>query len=310
MPFDTSSLDSIAHATTAAWQSVDPWFAWENLKSFANSAFSTPLVGALAGAYFGARSAQRVAERGKVRDELTKEIRNVNAAIALSFGIANSMLALKKQHVAALKNDYDTERQRHEDYLAKRKTGQIQGNSPFVLKADFKTMPAVTHPLPVLQDIVFGRLSAVGRPLNLVASLGEVVENLNTSIAQRNELIEMFKTGRFPPGASIADMYLALPYGGGHVNQQYPDLVNAISSYTEHAIFFTHLLCKDLREYGSEVAETFKKRFKYSTPRVTEVDFKQVEASGQLPSADEYKTWFTAFQKLPKPTRKWWQRAA
>ena len=117
MPFDTSSLDSIAHATTAAWQSVDPWFAWENLKSFANSAFSTSLVGALAGAYFGARSAQRVAERGKVRDELTKEIRNVNAAIALSFGIANSMLALKKQHVAALKNDYDTERQRHEDYL-------------------------------------------------------------------------------------------------------------------------------------------------------------------------------------------------
>jgi hypothetical protein len=171
-------------------------------------------------------------------------------------------------------------------------------------------MPAVSQPLPVLQDIVFGRLSTVGRPLNLVASLGEVVENLNATIAQRNELIEMFKASKFPPGASIADMYLALPYGGGHVNQQYPDLVDAISSYTDNAIFFSHLLCKDLREYGIEVAATFKKSFKDPAPRVTEVDFKQAEAGGMMPRSDEYETWFTAFQKLPKSTRKWWQRAA
>lgn len=310
MTFDTSSLELIARSAATVWQPVEPWFAWENLKSFGNSAFTTSLVGALAGAYFGARSAQRVAERGKLREELTSEIRKVNAALALSFGIVNSMLTLKKQHVAALKSAYDAERLRHEDYVAKRKTGQIQGDAPFVLKADFRTMPAVTQPLPVLQDIVFGRLSAVGRPLNLVASLGEVVENLNTAITQRNELIEMFKAGKLPPGANIPDMYLALPYGGGHVNQQYPDLVGAISSYTDNAIFFTHLLCNDLREYGNEVAATFKKSFKDPAPRVTEVDFKQAEADGMLPNADEYKTWFTAFQKLPKPPRKWWQHGA
>ncbi len=171
-------------------------------------------------------------------------------------------------------------------------------------------MPAVSQPLPVLKDIVFGRLSTVGRPLNLVSSIGEVVENLNTTISQRNELIEMFKAGKYPPGANIEDMYLALPYGGGHVNQQYPDLVGAISSYTDDAIFLSHLLCKDLREYGNEVAATFKKSFKHPVPRVTEVDFKQAEAGGMLPNADKYKTWFTAFQRLPKPSRKWWQRAA
>ena len=59
MLFDTASLDSIASATTVALLSVEKWFVWENLKSFGNSAFTTSLVGALAGAYFGARSAQR-----------------------------------------------------------------------------------------------------------------------------------------------------------------------------------------------------------------------------------------------------------
>jgi hypothetical protein len=117
MTYDTPSFDSVGCTIAVMWQSVEPWFSWENLKSLGNSAFTTSLLGALAGAWFGARSAQRVAERGKLREELTKEIRNVNAANALSFGIVNSMLALKKQHVAALKSDYDTERQRHADYL-------------------------------------------------------------------------------------------------------------------------------------------------------------------------------------------------
>jgi hypothetical protein len=310
MSLDIPALDSVARAIFTAWQSVASCFTWENLKYFGNSAFTTSLVGALAGAYFGARSAQLVAERGKLRDELTKEIRNVNATIALSFGIANSMLALKKQHVAVLKRDYDTECQRHRDYSEKRKTGQIQGNEPFVLNPEFRTMPSASQPLPVLQDIVFGRLSTVGRPFHLVASLGQVLENLNAALAQHNELIEMFKDGKFPPGANISCMYLALPYGDGHVNRQYQGLVEAISSYTDNAIFFSVQLCKDLHEYGDEVAKTFKKSFKHSVPRVAEVDFKQAEADAMMPNSDDYKGWLAAFQKLPKPPRKWWQRAA
>ena len=73
------------------------------------------------------------AERSKVRDDLVKEIRNVNAATALSFGIVNGMLELKKQHVAQLKSSHNDDLQRHQEYMAKRETGEIQGNAPYAL---------------------------------------------------------------------------------------------------------------------------------------------------------------------------------
>lgn len=133
MPTEVSYFDSAANATTTAWQWFEPWLYWETLKSFGNSAFTTSLVGALAGAYFGARFGQRVAERSKVRDDLVKEIRNVHAATALSFGIVNGMLELKKQHVAQLKSSHNDDLQRHQEYMAKRETGEIQGNAPYAL---------------------------------------------------------------------------------------------------------------------------------------------------------------------------------
>ena len=310
MPTEVSYFDSAANATTTAWQWLEPWLYWETLKSFGNSTFTTSLVGALAGAYFGARSAQRVAERSKVRDDLVKEIRNVNAATALSFGIVNGMLELKKQHVAQLKSSHNHDLQRHQEYMAKRESGEIQGNAPYALKIDFRKLPMVNQPISLLRDIVFGRLSTSGRALNLVASLEGALDSLNTSIAQRNHLIKMFEAGEFPPGADLPAMYLSLPYNGGHVNQQYADIVGATASYTDDAIFFSCLLCKDIQEYGNGVAATFRTSLKKTPPRVFEVDFKQAEEGGLLPKDDEYKTWFTAFQKLPTPKRRWWQRAA
>src|SRR5690349_16473622 len=94
-------------AATAILNWIEPWIDWESLKAFANSAFTTSLVGALAGAFAGARAAQVIAERSKLRDEISKQIRDTNAAMVVSFTIANSVLALKKQHVAELKTSYD-----------------------------------------------------------------------------------------------------------------------------------------------------------------------------------------------------------
>lgn len=76
---------------------------WEKTLSIANSNFTAALAGALAGAL----TAQRIAERGKARDELLKELHSVNSATALSASCASLAGALKKQHINRLKNAYE-----------------------------------------------------------------------------------------------------------------------------------------------------------------------------------------------------------
>lgn len=288
---------------------LTPLISWEAINSFCNSTFTTSLVGALAGAFAGAVAAQNVADKSKRRDELIKEIRNTNTAIALTFSIFNLMFAIKKQCVAALKINYDEEKDRYLNYHAKLNNGQHQNLEPYALKFDLRGMSVTSPPTKVLQDIVFTALSSIGRPVNLVAALEEAVGNLNISITKRNELIALFRTEQFPEGADFEHMYLGVPYRDGHINQEYGDIVAAIASYTDDAIFFSRLLCQDLREHGLKISSNFERLTKDRSPRITEVDFKLDRYDELLPAEEQYATWFTAFKPVqePKPSR-WWKR--
>lgn len=304
----TSPLEPVNAAITWAWSALSPWMTWDSVKAFSNSAFTTSLIGALSGAFAGAAAAQRVAERSKLRDELTKEIRNTNAAITLAFSAVNGVLAIKKQHVRELKATYDAECARHADYVAKRSVGLIQGNAPYELNADFRSMPLMSPPVETVQEIVFGRLSASGRPLSAVAALAEAIKSLNTAITKRNELIDLFKHHRFPPGADLPALYLGIPYAEGQRNQEYGDTVTAIALHTDDAIFFGHLLCRDLREHGLKVVERNKATLKGLPLRVTDVDFKLAREGNLLPAESNYPTWFTAFQPAPElEPKRWWR---
>jgi bifunctional pyridoxal-dependent enzyme with beta-cystathionase and maltose regulon repressor activities len=93
------------------------------VKKFFNSNFITSLVGALAGAGAGALAAQHIVERSKLRDELLREMRNTNAAIALAFSVTNTFLALKHQHIKALKENFDKQLAELEDFKQNRQEG-------------------------------------------------------------------------------------------------------------------------------------------------------------------------------------------
>lgn len=289
---------------------IEPWFYWEDVLALANSAFATSLVGALAGAFAGAYMAQRIAERGKQREELLRELRCVNAAIALTSEIVNTLLALKTPHVSSINAAYQAERARHKEYMAKRATGQIQGNMPFPLQVDFRYTPTISTPVEMLQDLVFGKISATGRPLHLAASLPEALRSLNASIARRNEIIEYFKARHSPASADLVSMYLGLPDAEGRVSQEYGDAVSGITSFTDNAIFFSQLLCRDLRDYGQGISDRLEKLLKAKPPQVYEVDFSKAKADKLIPEDEDYASWFTAFVPPTKPKRRWWKRTA
>ena len=85
------ATNEIVRAIDSMWSSITNFATWDTAKNLANSAFFASLVAALAGAFAGAFAAQRIAERGKHREELLREIRNTNAAIAVAYGPTGSV---------------------------------------------------------------------------------------------------------------------------------------------------------------------------------------------------------------------------
>jgi hypothetical protein len=282
-------------ASASAW--LVEWATWENAKNFGNSSFFTALIGSLAGAFAGAIAAQRIVERSKAREELLQKILSTNAALSVAFSIISSLLSLKKQHVKALKETFESDRAAIKEHKRKRLIGQIQGNAEYRFTADFRSIPQTTLPTLVLQDLVFFKAGVMGRPLALVSAIQEAVALLNGSIIQRNLLIEKFKLSAFEAGADNVSLYFGLPYGGGHLNQEYPDSISAISSYVDDGIFFTHLLAADLQNHGNLLLTDFRKRFRGKSPRVTELHFDKAAEDDLMPSIARYEDWLKSFSK-------------
>jgi hypothetical protein len=267
---------------------------WLEIKEFFNSVFFTAIAGSFAGAFAGAYGAQRIAEKAKYRDQLLKEIRGTNTAIMLAFGICNSLLSIKKQHVKSLKEDFDTQKTALLDYKRKRELGLISKDQVFHYKADFQTLSLPPLPVDILQTQVFEKLSLVGRPISLTTTLSQTVHSLSSSLAKRNQQIETYKAN---DGASIEE-YFGLPLNG-QINEIYPSLINAIYRQTDDGIFFSQLLCRDMIEHGNMSIELFNKSFKKGAPTISKTDFSKAEKLGLMPNADNYADWITMFAKIP-----------
>ena len=246
----------------------------------------------MAGAFAGAYGAQRIAEKSKLRDQLLKDIRGTNTAIMLAFGICNSLLSIKEQHVKPLKENFDTQKIALLDHEQKLNLGLISEDEKFHYTANFQTLSLPPLPVDILQTQVFEKLSVTGRPINLLTTLSQTVHNLSSSLAMRNQQIEIYKA---KDGATAAE-YFGLQLEG-HINQIYPSLINAIYQQTDDGIFFSHLLCMDMIEHGNKIVELFNKNFKKGAPIINKTDFSKAEKLGLMPKADKYIDWSTAFSK-------------
>jgi len=266
---------------------------WVEIKEFFNSVFFTAIAGSLAGAFAGAYGAQRIAERAKVRDQFLKEIRDTNTAMMVAFGICNSLITIKKQHLKVLKEDFETQKLALLEHQERRRLGQISKDEIFHFKADLETLSLPPLPVDILQGLVFERLSLVGRPLALTTTLGQTVHTLGAFLEKRNELIESYKAA----GGVTVPQYFGLPIAG-QIDQNYPSAINAISDQADDGIFFSQLLCKDLAEHGNRIAVQFKDTFGKDAPKINRTDFGPAEDLDLMPSPKSYPDWLN-FGKMP-----------
>ncbi len=283
-------IDSITpvifSAATAGWKLL-------------NSNIAVAVIGGFAGAIGGALGAQRIVERSKKREERLKELRYTNAAIMVAHTICNAALALKKQHVQPMREAFLQSKNGLDEFKEQRRAKQIAMDVEFHLQMDMRTYPAPILPIETLKHIVFQEISAVGRPLALVAVIEQSLIGLTAAIAKRDQLIQRFAAGEIPEN-NHAHYYFGLPLPGGSLNQEYPDIVEAIYSYVDDLAFFSYQLCKDLMQHGAKVREAINKKPSKQLPNVSEADFSGPQESGLLPPESQYGDWVRAFVERPE----------
>ena len=280
-------MESILSTVVAALQTVWQWM---------NANFTIAFVGGLTGAFGGALGAQRIVERARQREDWLRELRNTNAATMVAFSACNAALATKKQHAEPLRKKFNEAKEALLTFQAERASGQRQGNAEYHVELDLKVFPAPVVPIETLKNLVFQRLSAVGRPLALVSVLEQSLAGARDAVAKREALVQRFATGQIPEKLT-AHFYFGLKLPNGHVSLEHADLVEGVYSYVDDIAFFAALLCADLTEHGERLRAAYVKRYGKDAPQVSKVDLTGPKGSGLIPPDSQYNDWLRAFAK-------------
>ena len=269
---------------------------FESTWSFANSNFFIALISTFFAAFFGAFGAQRIIEKAKNKDTLLKEMHNANAAIMVAFGICNSFLGLKKQHIKSLKETFDQAKKDLEYFRNKQNKMPDRIGEVFEFQTDFQTITPLLTPTDVLQTLVFEKMSLKGRPLSLTITLTQTIYSLNDSLQNRNQLIDDYRVNSPIDENVLALIYFGLPNEKGHIYKNYPDTVDAIYTQTDNCIFFSNLLWQDLVAHGEYIQKKFIKEFgKKNAPIISKPDFTKAEQDGLMPDSKNYADWTNMF---------------
>jgi len=283
----SGAVRTLDDATLASvWSAVGAWL---------NTSIASSTVGSLAGAALGALAAFLLADKAKLRDELTKEIRSTNAALSLTFAICNQALALKKQHIKDLVTRYNETRIQAEQANAAGALGNPPAE-PIAIQFNLQSLQPLRLPVAELQSHVFDRISLVGRPLSAAISLAEVAGWLELAISTRNALISKFKASGGNAAPNFISIYFGFQYGGGHVDEEYSGTMEMLERYTDDIIFFSELLGQDLTAHGEVLLKRYKRyRLGKVAMRITHLDFSPARAEGLMPSELDYGDWLKAF---------------
>lgn len=270
-------------------------------KDFEVTKFLSAAVVGFGAAYFGAKTAQGTADRNRFRDDLIEEIRDTNAALTLAFAVSNSAMQIKRQHLRDLKINFDQEKKGVLEFFRKREAGEIPRDTTCQLQLDMRFLAVPNMATETLQAHVLDRLSVVGRALNLVMSIVESDTALRTSTTNRNEQIKTFRADPSPRDVDFVARLLGFRTANGELDEVFATTLDAMVLHLDCVIYFTYLLCADLKDHGDWLVVKYKKRLgKNNAPEVTEVDFSQAKADKLIPPREEFETWHTAFVKRPK----------
>jgi len=235
------------------------------------------LIGPLSGAFAGAWAAQGIAKRNADTQRRLEELRATNAAVTAASSIANVCASLKRQHVQPLVTTYN----KLLADIEKARAGRAK--QPFEFQADLKTLLPFPTALPMLEKLLYDRISAPAGAMGLFTLLGQSLVNLQSALDRRNAIILGIGARPVRESEELAQTYFGLPDKRGHTDSRYPDGMKAIALYTDDSILFSYALAHELVGHAKRLAASRKKGF----PSAVLLDFKAIEDAGLLPVVGE-----------------------
>lgn len=272
----------------------------KSILDYVNGPFMAALLSALAGAFAGVLGAQRLAERTATKRELLQEYRYTNAAITLVFTLCNNILGAKKQYINPLTEKYEADRKAAHEGIAKAARGEGPVNLHF--QAPLTKFPVSELPVDAIKGLIYGKSQLNGRGLALIAMLEQSAIEFREALSARNHMIDEFATAGLEE-SEFHRRYFGIRNSQGHTHHLFPDIVDAVHSYSNDVAFFSALLTEDLIEHCEKLSSKLRSDFHHKTPKVTSVDFTGARSAGLIPPRDEYESWLSGFAKHPEGAR-------
>jgi hypothetical protein len=249
------------------------------------------LLGSLAGAYFGAASANKLAERGKLRGDLLKEIRNTSAAAILVYGIANRHLGAKAQFIKQLHDNFFEQREHLVQFLAAKEAGTVPPQQRFEYNEEYHDLKIFHAPIEQIERLVFEQVTLPGAIFLATQTLLGALQALNQCIEDRAKLIAQREVER-KAGNQNPFSYFGLREGDT-VDQRYMHCTTNIYEQNDDVIAYGIAVAEKLHTHALEKREEFEKEFGMKGPVISKLDFEHHKEF--LPDPQKYKDAFKMF---------------
>ncbi|MEI8714774.1 hypothetical protein [Mesorhizobium sp. ISC11] len=259
-----------------------------------------PSVVGIAAAFAGSWGAQIAILRRERRREITANLNSLNESIALCFTIANSFMALKKQHLIGMVERFRATEARFE-FFSNEQQARNEYNevvNVFEFQAELHTLPLMKVQIDRLEKNVFEKLGLGMKSLALTVELAKAIELLNASIGERNNLIAKWYEGPRVSNDAMLFRYLGVKVRDG-ADEKYKQTLFAIETYCNDCIFFSMHLAQYLNEQANRVRRKHRHHVFWRLPKVAEADFSGAEAQSLIPDVQDYQSWLSAFRRHP-----------
>ncbi len=275
-----------------------------------NSLIETGIISfitALAGAYSGAWGAQAIIGKIKDRETLTKEIRNINAAIIVTYEICNFYLS-SKQQFQGRKIKFDAAKKAYENLQ------YAQSTERHSLQLDIEIMPRFFLPIEVLREQLFEKITPGNQVLRLFVTLNNRIHSLNHCIEQINASIASFKERLPLSDKEQLEWYLGLENEHGTTDRTYPSFIEHIYADIDDCISCSRILYEKLVGHGEKLRDTCKNKVRKKLRKIETVNFADIDAGDLMPDLKKYADnlkidfeWPVVSVASKDKHRRWWE---
>ena len=253
-------------------------------------------------AAFGTLIGAFLASRSQAKRRVIEELRALHAAYTVSFAIINKALAIKRQHIHPMKEEFDGVVAVYDAWM------EHQRGQPPTIGLNMKTLSKVRSANATLEKTVFEKVSLGHKGLAAALSLEDATDELNASIDYRNNLVSDFQKNG--PEATEERIHLYVgAYREGQVDTRFADNIEALSRQADDCIFFGTILSEELfkRERIVRARNWWKYRLS-EVPRQYPADWTIAREAGLMPDAMLYADWLRGFKKPPPLWRRFLDR--